>query len=378
MQTSMRKTTGRAAIPLAAGLLALACLAQAREFRAEGMDTGAGLGARHVAMGGTGTAFADDVYAAVYNPAGLAAVSSFELSVSRQLDARLDVVSFLGAAWRLPARATPGWDLTVATVYYPRIHARASGAFAETDFESIFLRYLLPGISGTFDGQIDSKTRAWRLAVGGAPRGQREWSVGGYVERVDCRSDFCGVHATSNGYTVSSTGAKATAFGLGVRWQPQPGWKLGASVNDVRTRLQVSTVTTDALGTRVRPWSASFPRKVSLEVARELGGGAQWAFGYERMNGQYGRSQLDLQVLRAGYERRTGAWTWRAGALAPLRIASTETGTLKPPAPVAPTLGVGWRSGALEAGAALYGHPVMSMHRDRPSPAVDLSLGWRF
>lgn len=169
---------------------------------------------------------------------------------------------------------------------------------------------------------------------------------------------------------------------LGAAWRlparATPGWKLGASVNDVRTRLQVSTVTTDALGTRVRPWSASFPRRVSLEVARERGGGAQWAFGCERMNGQYGRSQLDLQVLRAGHERRTGAWTWRAGALAPRRIASTETGTLKPPAPVAPTLGVGWRSGTLEADAALYGHPAMSMHRDRPSPAVDLSLGWRF
>jgi len=86
----------------AAVLAGLPALAAASVFQAEGSDTGAGLGARQVALGGTGVASAEDVHAVCYKPGGLASVAGGEIAVSRQLHARLHPVNFLGVAWQLP------------------------------------------------------------------------------------------------------------------------------------------------------------------------------------------------------------------------------------------------------------------------------------
>jgi hypothetical protein len=370
--------TGPALVALTLALAGGGALAQARSFQAEGADAGVGLGARYIALGGTGVALADDLHAAWYNPAGLVAVKRFELSVSRQLDARLHAVNALGAAWKLPLPEASGLQMTVGGLYYPRIHARASGAFTEDDVESIFLRYLLPGISGTFDGHIDSKTKSTRVAMGLSPAAGSRWSAGAYVERIDCKSSFCGVHATSNGYTESSTGAKATGFGFGLRFMPQPEWTVGLAISDARTRLDIETVTTDAAGTRQRLWDARFPRKLAIEVAHQWSGRTRWAAGAEVTRGAYGSNELDLQVVRLGLEHLRGPWTWRAGALVPLKIASADTGELKLPAPLAPSLGLGWRQGPVAIDAALYAHPVMSLHKDRVSPTMDLTLSLRY
>ncbi|MBL8329095.1 MAG: hypothetical protein JNJ71_09610 [Rubrivivax sp.] len=366
----------RPAVTLALAALASACstAALARDFRAEGVDAGVGLGARYVAQGGTGVAFADDVYALYYNPAGLAGVKGLQLSVTRQLDARMHPFSFVGAAWQLPLAPSWGLDATVAAAFYPRIHARASGAFERNEVESIFLRFLLPGINGTFDGDIDSKTKSYRIALGVAPSAKRRWAVGAYLERIDCQSRFCGVHATSNGYTESSTDATALGYGLGLRWQPADAWTAALAISDLRTELDVSTISTDAAGTRTRLWRAQFPRKLALELSHQFSSQVRWAVGYEVMRGAYGDNSLDIQILRAGWERTQGAWVWRAGALVPLRVSSADTGRLKLPAPLAPTLGLGWRQGAWAVDAAVYAHPVMTLHKDRVSPTADLSL----
>jgi hypothetical protein len=348
----------------------------ANSFEAEGADTGAGLGARQVAQGGTGAATSDDIYAIYFNPAGLAQLQGVEFSVSRQWNAALHDINFLGAAWRLPL--DPGWgvDATVAAAYYPRIHARASGAFEESDFESLFIRYLLPGIEGTFDGDIDSKTKTYRLALGLAPRQGSPWSLGVYVDRIDCKSNFCGVHATSNGYTTSSTGAKATAFGFGLRYRLTPQWTLAGSVSDLHTRLTLNSTTTDVAGTRTSTSSAQFPRKLVAAAAWRGDRDQVVAAEYEVTKGRYGRSEIDLQVLRLGLELPSQTWTWRAGAVAPIRIFSTNTGSLKAPFPFSPTLGLGWRAGRWKIDLAAYAHAVMSMHKNRASPAADLSLSW--
>lgn len=364
-----------AALAFALTLL-LATPATAREFRAEGADAGTGVGARYVALGGTGVALADDLYAAWHNPTGLAQLQGLQLGLSRQADARLQPLSFIGVAGRLPL-AADGPQVGLAAIFYPRVHARASGAFSQDDFESIFLRYLLPGISGTFDGDIGSKTRAWRLAAGLAPSPMSAWSVGGYVERIDCRSDFCGVHANSNGYTESSTRAVATAFGLGWRHRVTPRWTWAAQISDVRTQLDIHTLTTDSLGTRERVWDARFPRKVAVEVAHTASPTLRWALQAEVTKGRYGRSALDIRGLRAGVEKSAGPWQWRAGALVPLKVSSSDTRELKLPAPLAPTLGLGWRHGVWALDAALYAHPLMSMHAGRARPAAELSLGLR-
>lgn len=371
----------RAAL-LAAALLAgttTSTTAGARSFTAEGSDTGAGLGAAQVAQGGTGVAAANDVHALFYNPAGLAQVQGFELSASRQLNADLRKLNFLGAAWRVPLdEARWGLQATLAAAYYLRIHARAQGAFDESDFESLFLRYLLPGISGQFDGEIESKTKAWRVALGLAPARGAAWSAGLTLERIDCRSTFCGVHATSNGFTTQSTGATATALGFGLRWQPQPNLSLGLAVSDVDTRLTIRSTTTDATGTRQRSTQAAFPRKVAAGAAWLAAPGTQLAADVEVTRGRYGRSQMDLRVMRLGAEHQRGPWAWRAGAVLPWHIASSETGRLRPPFPLGPTAGVGWREGPWRVDLAVYAHAVMSMHAGSPHAAADLSLGLAF
>ncbi len=367
------------ALGLAIGLgLVLAPAARARTFEAEGADTGAGLGARYIALGGTGVASSDDVYSVYYNPAGLAEASGFELSVSRQLNATLHPVNFVGGAWQLPLGANAGVRATLGAAYYPRIHARASGAFADSDFESVFLRYLLPGISGTFDGDIDTKTKSYRLALGMAPADGAAWSAGVYVEKIDCRSNFCGVHATSNGYATQSTGATATGVGFGLRWRPSVGWTLGASVSDLHTRLTVNSVTTDAAGTRSQQTSAQFPRKLAGGAAWQLASDTRLFADYEMMKGRYGRSEIDLQLFRLGGEKRIGVWAWRGGAVVPTRVYSSASGTLKTPFPFSPTLGIGWRGDALKIDFAVYAHAVMSMYKDAISPAADLSLSLAF
>lgn len=352
--------------------------AGARSFAAEGADTGAGLGARQVALGGTGVASSDDLYAIYFNPAGLAQVQGVELSVARQVNATLHPFNFAGAAWRLPLDAARGVDATVAAAYYLRIHARASGSFNQSDFESVFIRYLLPGIQGTFDGDVDTKTKTYRVAFGLAPRASRDWSLGMYVDRIDCKSTFCGVHATSNGFTTSSTGATATGFGLGVRVRAAEQWMLAASVSDIHTRLSVNSTTTDAAGTRTSVSTAEFPRRVAAAVAWSGERGQVAAVDYEMSKGRYGSSEIDLQALRVGFELPDRAWAWRVGAVVPIRIFSTSSGTLKAPFPFAPTAGVGWRVGGFKIDLAAYVHAVMSMHKDRPSPAAELSLAWEW
>jgi hypothetical protein len=56
-----------------------------------------------------------------------------------------------------------------------------------------------------------------------------------------------------------------------------------------------------------------------------------------------GSHALDRQTIRVGVEHAQGHWTWLGGALVPLKIASADTGELRLPAPLAPTLGLGWR-----------------------------------
>jgi hypothetical protein len=358
--------------------LLMAPAAMARSFWAEGADTGGGLGARYMALGGAGVALSDDVHAGYYNPAGLTAVSGLELSVSRQLNARLHDINFLGAAWRLPLGPRWGLKATVAALYFPRIHSRASGAFNDSDFESLFLRYLLPGISGRFDGDIDSKTKTYRLALGLAPLQDSPWSLGLYIDRIDCQSTFCGIHATSKGYTVSSTGARAIAAGIGLRYQLTPSWTLAGSISDLGTRLTVNTVTTDDAGTRSQQAAAEFPRKVVIGATWQARHAVVVAMDYEITQGRYGKNQLDLQALRLGAEKTAGNWAYRAGAMVPLKIDSGTTGRLRSPYPVAPTLGLGWRGGRLKVDLVVYAHAVMSMHEGKPSAAADLSLSAEF
>jgi hypothetical protein len=373
-----RRTPLRRFIAMSLMTVAAVSAAKARSFEAEGSDTGAGLGARYVALGGTGLVASDDVYAIYLNPAGLVDVKGIEFALSRQLNAKLHPFNFVGIAWRLPLDERWAVRSTVAAAYYPRIHARAGGAFDEGDFESLFLRYLLPGISGTFDGDIDTKTKSYRVALGVAPLQSSRWSIGFYVERIDCRSTFCGVHATSNGFTTSSTGATAVGVGVGGRYRLSPNWTVAGSLSDLDTRLTLDSVTTDLAGTRTQQTRARFPRKIAAGAAWQPSSGMVIAAEYEITKGQYGKSEIDLQVMRWGVEKLAHNWAYRAGAMVPVKIESSMTGKLHAPFPFSPTVGLGWRGGNLKVDFALYAHAVMSMHKDAVVPAADLSLSISF
>lgn len=153
---------------------------------------------------------------------------------------------------------------------------------------------------------------------------------------------------------------------------------LAATVNDLRTRLTIDTVTTDANGTRRSASDAAFPRRVALGAAWAGPRGWQLSFDAESTRGRYGKSHIDLRIVRLGAERASADWIWRLGAMVPLRVESNLTGRLRTPFPLGPTAGLGWRAGRWQLNAAVYAHAVMSMHRDRPVLAADADLTWRW
>lgn len=353
--------------------------AEARTFSAEGSDTGMGVGPRYIALGGSGVAISDDVYAAYHNPAGLAEVKSTEVTISRQLNAELRPINFFGIAVPLPLQPSWGYKAAVAGVYYPRIHAHSEGAFNENEFESIFLRYLLPDMSGTFDGVLDSKTKVYRLAFGLAPSDSDRWSAGFNLDHVDCKSNFCGVHATSNGYTMSSTGATAFAYGAGFKYRPSSALTLAGAVTDANTKLNVNVVTTDAAGTHNSSFTARFPRKISAGMAYRYSPSTLMTGSYEITKGKYGSNGMDVQILRFGTEMiYSDSITHRYGLTALLKIHSDSAQDISLPFPVAPAAGVGWRHRAVSVDLTIYTHPIMSVYKNRLAPAADLTISARF
>jgi len=348
---------------------------QARTFQAEGSDTGMGVGARYIAMGGSGVAASNDGYAAYYNPAGLADLDGIEIAASRQLNAKLRPVNYFGIAARLPFVAGSGYRATVAGIYFPRVHAHATGTYNENEIESVFLRYLLPGVSGSFTGEIDSKTKVYRLALGLGPLESDRWSVGLNIDYIDCKTNFCGVHATSNGYTMISSGATTVSYGAGFRYRLSPSLTLAGAISDIGADLDVGVITTDNAGTRQSTFKASFPQKVSLGMAYRWGASTLVTGNYEITKGNYGNNRIDMQFLRAGAEiSHSPSLSSRFGFVAPIRIHSEKVRAIKLPFPVVPTVGLGWRQKHIRVDLGVYAHPLMSLHKNRIAPAADLSV----
>lgn len=360
-------------------LAAVGATAQGRSFSAEGSDTIMGVGARHIAMGGTGTATANDPHAVFYNPAKLAGIDEVILSGTRQLDATLRPYTFIGATVPIGLFSEVGLDVTFGVARYNRVHVRSSGAFAENEFESVFLRLLLPGISGTFDGDIDSKTLVNRFAVGIRHEAIPGLSIGANLDWIDCKTETCGVHGSSNGYESRSVHATALSFGIGVSYDVSERLTLAASLSDIDTTLDVTTIVTDALGTRPGGFQATLPRKLNVEAAFAMTDRLLFAAGYQKFWGNYGNYALNFETAHAGVEwARTDSQTWRAGFWAPLDLSATNGLSVAPPFPVAPTLGMGWRWGTITADAALYAHPIMSMHKNGLALSADLTVSYRF
>lgn len=351
----------------------------AQTFVAEGSDTGAGVGARQNAMGGVGVASTEDAYVIFYNPAAMNVNSTADLAVDRQLNAELRLVSYLGATLALPTENLTGFKAAVGFAFYPRVHARASGAFSENDFESIFLRYLLPDLDGTFDGDLESKTKVYRVALNVQPSSNDFWAIGFNFDYIDCKTNFCGTTATSNGFTIASTEARATSFGLSVLLKPIPDLRIGASFTDLGSDLTSDVTTTDDLGTRTEHHELSFPIKTLIGAAYKVSNNFLISAEYEVFKGDYGSDALDLQMARVGAEYNySDALALRLGAMIPIKFQSEQTDDLDFDIPLVPTAGIGWNWRNWQADLALYLNPVQSAHEHAPALYSNFSLTVNF
>ena len=367
---------------LAALLLTLAAAtasAQGRSFVAEGSDAVQGVGARYLAMGGTGVATANDPHAVYYNPALLADIDRVTLAFTRQIDADLRPYSFIGATVPLAALADFGLDVTLGAARYNRIHARSTGAFGANEPESIFLRYLLPGIRGTFSGDIDSKTLVNRFAVGIRSDALPQLSFGANLDYIDCRTETCGVHTHSNGYEARSVHATAVSYGISASYRPSDRLTLGVAWTDIDTELKVHRTVTDNAGTRKDFFTTPFVRKLAAEAAYRFSDTWLVTFGAKREWGDYGNYSLDFLTLHGGAEYTLSpALTLRAGAWSPFRLETSQANNFEIPVPLAPSAGMGWTLGNVSLDASVYAHPLMSLHRNFPAVSGDLTLSYRF
>lgn len=350
-----------------------------RSFHAEGSDTVFGLGARHLAMGGTGTATANGAYGVYWNPAALAEVERPTATISRQINATLRPYSYLAYAQPLSWFERGGVDAGIGLARYPRVHAHSTGAFAEGDPQSIFLRLLLPGITGTYDGEIDSKTMVNRLAIGISPRGSDWFSLGAHIDYIDCKTRTCGLHASSNGYEARSVHATAWSYGFSGRLNLSKRLSFGASMGDINTVLDVDVEVTDDTGTQAHTWQAQLPAYLRAELAWQASDRLLLAFGYQSFQGTYGANEMKFETLHLGAELKHGKYiSSRFGIWAPITIQAENIAEIELPVPFVPSIGVGYERDGFAADFALYVHPMMSYHQDAPSPAFELSLRYRF
>ncbi|MBV7377978.1 outer membrane protein transport protein [Maritimibacter dapengensis] len=376
----MMKAIGRAA--RAASLCVIVAggaLAQGRTFVAEGTDVAQGVGGRYLAMASTGAAFADDPHALFYNPALIAGFDRPMVTVTRQGNAKLRPYTFVGVTTPFPILEPLGWASTIGFASYPRVHTHSTGAFRANDPQSIFLRMLLPGVSGTYDGEIDSKTLVWRWAMGFQPLNDARLKVGLMVDRIDCKTNSCGVHAGSVGREVKSVHATAFSVGAGISYDLSDRIRLAAAVNDIDTQLSVVTYTRDGAGVKWYRWQVALPRTVQAEVSWRASDRLLLAAGFKSMHGSYGSYDLTINTVNFGAEYRfDNGLAVRAGAWRPTKIASSNGLNANLPFPVAPTFGAGWKNDRFAADVAIYAHPIMSFHYGRPAPTVDLTLSYRF
>lgn len=367
------------ALAVAASCLAASGAAQERSFWAEGSDTIFALGPRHIAMGGTGTATADDAFALYYNPANLAWIDRPTVSLGRQIDAELRPYSFAGFAIPLEFARDLGWRVTIGAARYPRVHARSTGPFAETDPESIFLRVLLPGLSGTYDGDIDTKTLVNRFGAGFSPLSNPALSFGLTLDWIDCKTNSCGVHAGSDGFETASVHATALSLGFGVSYRASDRLTLSAAVTDIDTTLTVDAIATDDSGTVERFFTADVPRRINIEAAYQLRDDLLLAAGLQSFAGQYGDDPINVTSLHFGAEWQHGAhWQTRYGLWAPIEILIGTSSDFELPFPAAPTIGIGWENGGLSADLAVFAHPIMTFHENAPAVSAEASVSYRF
>jgi hypothetical protein len=343
-----------------------------------------GVGAAAIGQGGAASASTHDIYAIYWNPAGLAELKKSQVSVAIQPTARYFPIDFVGAAYTGKALDFFGLKSTLAIAWIPRLFATATGAYSESDYQSMFLRFALPGLPGTFNGHIKSKTKDVRVSWAITPRHKPTWSLGLSVARVDCSTFGCGTQASTGQYTITSARATAIAVNVGAKYYVNPDVTVGFMVKDVDTKLHLDLKKTyTATNTSTHTVSTiSFPRDMTAGVSWKYNQDLRLSTDFEHLSGNYGSKAVNADILRSGMAyRRTGThMTYRAGMVIPLVMHAGKLGNLmkKLPFPVLPTLGIGWFDRRYIIDAALYPQAIMSAVRHRPVPAINVTIIRKF
>ena len=337
-----------------------------------------GVGANDIGRSGASVASTKDIYAVFWNPAGLTEINSGEVGLSSQIGGTLTPVNFFALAYNFKVEPL-GLNIAVAFAYIPRLYMEALGRYSEKDFESIFLRYTLPGLSGNFDGEINSKTDEYKFAAAISPLYNRFWSVGASVGYVNCATTFAGVtmEEPSNFQNISTV-AKTYAYGLGAKVYATPELTFGLNVKNIDNELAVAVDRVDDNGYAHRSYDVNFPLDATIGVDWKYSEDLDIAMDFQRVFGTYGDYDIDIQVIRIGSTLALESMNFHFGLIAPIKMESSNIEDIEPMFPVAPTAGVGWHNDLFDLSVAFYIHPIMSLYKNAPSPSLDLSLSYKF
>ncbi len=351
---------------------------QAESFSAQGSDLLMGVGAKEIASAGASTANTKDIYAIFWNPAGLSEINGGEVGLSGQVDGSLTHVNFFGIAYVFPLESL-GIKVAAAFAYIPRLYMHASGKYYEDDFESIFLRYTLPGLSGNFDGTIDSKTDEFMFAIAVAPIRNPFWSIGASAGYVNCATTFAGVTMEEpDNFQNISTIATTISYGLGAKLYLNEAVTFGVHVKNIDNELAVAVDRVDDSGYAHKSYDVSFPVDATIGVDWRYSEAVDLAMDFQRVFGTYGDYDIDFQVVRVGTTLSSDTLDYHLGLIAPLKLESSKIEAVKFNSPVAPTAGLGWHNDYIDLSAAFYFHPIMSLHEGKPSPSLDMSIAYTF
>ena len=362
-------------------LFSIQTTANSRTFYAEGSDLMLGVGARNIALAGAVTASTGDVYSAYWNPAGLAKIESTQITISNKPTYELIPVNYLAAASTTSDFFGTGWNLSYAFAFIPRLHIYGNGTFREDEFESIFMRYALPDLAGDFTGELESKTKDYRFAFGLSPQSHHEFRAGFSIGYIDCGTEFCGVTADDPGnYTISSAGATAISFNMGLQYDFTSKFTFGFNINDINTDLDVKVIETDNSGTSEEVYHIEFPREVVFGVLWQYSSSIDISADYRHLSGKYGDYKIEFITARLGMEWKK-LWEnidLQAGFLIPIKISSDKTESLDAPYFGAPSIGLSWKVDKFQLDSALFFDPVKSYQDNAPRAALELSVSYHF
>ncbi|MBU1659217.1 hypothetical protein KKG72_09230 [bacterium] len=351
---------------------------EANVFDAEGSDLLMGVGAKEIARGGAAVAKTNDIYSIFWNPAGLSEITAGEMSLSTQADGDLSRINFFGIAYAFPLEEI-GIKISFAFAYIPRLYMKASGEFRESDFESVFLRYTLPGLSGNFDGKIDSKTDDLRVALAVSPLKNRFWSLGFSIASVNCATTFGGVTMEDpTNFQSVSTIARAVSFGIGAKYYANESLTFGLNIKNIDSTLTVAVDRIDKSGYTHNSYEVEFPIDLTFGANWKLNDVMDLAMDYQQVYGAYGDYNIDFRTLRMGTSIDDDSLSYHVGAIIPLKLASDKLEQINLRIPLAPTAGMGWHNDTVDVSFAFYFHPIISHQKGSPSPSLDVTVGYKF